>query len=246
MWPRKSVQDGELAARIQPVDGPAAFSTGHAPPGISALEIAAIGCGAVDVALSVDNQATLRPYSVFSFKDMNHAKFAGGSDFEQRSTAQVTPDQIAIGLAPVGRHAVDVTLRIHGNRRIEAAGLRCFSGNKQHGFLSLRVNFEDYRCAANKAVPLRRAIEVTLRVPGQPCVGTVSIVSALEAVENGLVAGAVYLEHRSATVFAAVEDATKLGSAVDIAIRVSDDGIRNCAVCPSGEPMEDGVGLCAR
>src|SRR5580658_3437660 len=207
----EGMEDGELAARLQLVDGSTAFSTGHAPAGIIALEIAAIGCGAIDVALRVKDQASFGLDSIRSLENMNHFEFARGSDFKQGSTAQVIPGHTAIGIAPVWRHAVKVAFRVHRNRRIEATGLRRFSGNKQDGFLPLRVDLEDYRCAANKAVPLGRAIEVTLRVSGQTRIGTVSIVSSLEAVENGFLASAVDLEHRPATVFAARGDATKLG-----------------------------------
>jgi len=100
---------------------------------------------------------------------MNHSKFAVRGNLEQCSAAQAILGHTAIGLAAVWRHAIDVPVRVHGNRRIEAAALRCFSGNKQDGLVALRVDFEHYGCAADIAVPLGRAIEVTLRVPGQAC-----------------------------------------------------------------------------
>src|SRR5271156_4720577 len=102
MWPRESVEDGELAAWIQLVDGSTAFFSGHAPAWIIALEIPAIGCGAVDVALRVEHQATLWLYSVLTPENMKQPEFAGGSDFKQRTTAQAFVAQTAIGLPPVG------------------------------------------------------------------------------------------------------------------------------------------------
>ncbi len=87
------------------------------------------------------------------------------------------------------------------------------------------------------------AVEIAGRVFHQASDGIGAIDPAFEAVEHRLVAGAVDFVYGSARVFAAGRVATELGCAINIALRVADDGARNRAVRPSGECVQDSIGL---
>ena len=111
----------------------------------------------------------------------------------------------------------------------------------EQGFVAAHIHHEHRSLAVRVAAPARGAIEVALRIQHYTGAGICAVRTIGEAVEYGLVARRIQLEHRSRAGCAAT-----IGCAIQVALAVQHDAsVGTCAVRPAGKAVEHGL-LAAR
>ncbi len=169
---------------------------------------------------------------------MEHGLLAGRIHLEHRSAAT---RWVARRIPASVGGAVQVALCVQHYTCFGISAPPPPSEAEEDGLVAGRIHFEHCSRAPTAlgavAAPLGSAIQVALRVQHYTCFGISAVRCPGEAMEDGLVAGGIHLEHSSHA-----GGAPAIGCAIQIALRVQRYtcfGI--CAVRFPGETIEDGL-----
>src|SRR5208337_2048502 len=136
---------------------------------------------------------------------VEHGLLAGCIHLEHRS---------AVDLAATPGSAIQVALRVQHYTCFGISGVRYPFEAVEDGFVAGRIHLE-HSSHAGGAADIGRAIQVALRVQHYTCVGICAVPFPSEAIEDGLVASRIHLEHSSHAGGTAA-----MGCAIQVALRV--------------------------